>query len=497
MKRGHVLPGNFHRSALGSLVLLSVVASCGVVAALGPPATDPLVGLWLGTIGSERDKIEVGLEFRPAPEGTVELFLTQPVSNYFGVKAGVVKRDGEKILLDELALSLRLNDGMLEGTFPGPTSPALFRRAESLPEPTPIPDVPSGPPPTWQTRLNGQIFASPVIFDGKVYLGTTGGVFNALDAKEGKILWSFTAGRPIFGSARVTADAVYFTCDNGYLFRLRRDDGKEAWRYDLGDERVSRVIGHPEVFDWDWHGPTPEIADGVIYVGAGDGGFHAVDAATGARRWRYTATAKVRGGAAVSGGRVVFGSADHFVYALDRATGKELWKHDTGAGIEDRPLVAGSKVFVGNRGGGLYALDLATGERLWKLYFWGSWVESTPALADGILYVGSSDLRRVSAIQPETGKVLWRTDVYGWTFGTPLLAGDRIFVGAAGGEPYFIRHVASYSMLDRTTGKLLRRYPLPEIPGAHQWGIAGSPALAGDLVIVSTIQGGVMGFPVR
>lgn len=41
----------------------------------------------------------------------------------------------------------------------------------------------------------------------------------------------------------------------------------------------------------------------------------------------------------------------------------------------------------------------------------------------------------MSAIQPETGKVLWRTDVYGWTFGTPLLVGDRIFVGAAGGEP--------------------------------------------------------------
>ena len=50
-------------------------------------------------------------------------------------------------------------------------------------------------------------------------------------------------------------------------------------------------------------------------------------------------------------------------------------------------------------------------------------------------------------------------------------------------------------MLDRETGKLLRRYPLSEVPGAHQWGIAGSPAVAGDLVIVSTIQGGVMSFP--
>jgi outer membrane protein assembly factor BamB len=482
-------------------LLLSFLAAGNAVAAVEPaagnPVVDPIEGRWLGLIGTEKERIEVGLDFRRNAEGAIELYLTQPISNYFDVKAGVVKREGEQIVLDELALRIRLQDDRLEGTYPGPNSPAIFRRTDSWPEGIPIPDVPAGPAPAWQTRLNGQIFASPAVFEGKVYLGTTGGVFNALDARDGKILWSFAAGRPIFGTALVTAEAVYFTCDNGYLFRLRREDGKEVWRYDLGDERVSRVLGHPQVFDWDWHGPKPVLADGVIYVGAGNGGFHAVDGATGARRWRFATGGKIRGGAAVSGDRVIFGSADHFVYALATATGKEIWKHDTGAEIEDQPLVTGTKVFLGNRGGGLYALDLSTGEQLWKLYFWGSWLESTPVLADGILYVGSSDLRRVSAINPENGHVIWRTDVYGWTFGTPLLVGDRIFAGAAGGDPYFIHHVASFSMLDRATGKLLRRYPLPEVPGAHQWGIAGSPALAGDLVVVSTIQGGLMAFPVR
>lgn len=109
----------------------------------------------------------------------------------------------------------------------------------------------------------------------------------------------------------------------------------------------------------------------------------------------------------------------------------------------------------------------------------------------------SWDLRRVSAITPEDGRVLWRTDVYGWTFGTPLLVGDRIFASAAGGEPYFLPHAASFSVLDRASGKLVSRFPLPEVPGAHQWGIAGSPALAGDLIVVSTIQGGLMAFPVK
>lgn len=459
---------------------------------------DPVEGLWLGLAGSEREKVEVGLDFRRDGEGKLRLFLTQPVSNYFAAPlGGEVKREGNEVRLDEMALSLRLEGGRLTGTYPGPNSPAHFERAESLPRAAPIPDVPAGPEPLWQTRLNGQIFASPAVYDGKVYLGTTGGVFNALDAKDGRILWSFEAGRPVFGAALVTADSVYFACDNGYLFRLARADGKEVWRYDLGDSRTSRLLAHPEVFAWDWHGPTPVLAGGLVFAGSGDGSIHAVEAAEGKRRWRFETGDRVRGGVAVAGDRLVAGSADHHLYALDRASGKLLWKKDTGAAIEDAPLVAGDRVFAGNRGGGLYAYALATGEPLWKTFFWGSWVESTPVLADGLLYVGSSDLRRVSAIRPEDGRVLWRTDVYGWTFGTPLVAGDRIYAASAGGAPYFIPHVAAFSVLDRATGKTLRRYALPEVPGAHQWGSAGSPALAGDRVVISTIQGGVMAFPLR
>ena len=68
-----------------------------------------------------------------------------------------------------------------------------------------------------------------------------------------------------------------------------------------------------------------------------------------------------------------------------------------------------------------------------------------------MLYIGASDLRRVSAIDIRDGNVLWRTDVFGWTWGTPLVTADRIYVGAAGGKPYFIDHVASFTVLDRKT----------------------------------------------
>lgn len=465
--------------------------------ALAQSARDPLEGKWLGTAGSEREKIVVGLEFQRDPQGKLVLRLTQPVSNYFGVDpGGEFQRKGDEVTHEGMALSLRLRGDELVGTYPGPNSPATLKRVDTLPSEQDPPAVPKGPEPRWQARLGGQVFAAPTVMDKVAFVGTTGGVFNAVKTDSGEFAWTYSTGAAIHGAATAVGDAVYFASDDGFLYKLARADGKLRWRYGLGDADVGRVLGHPHVYDWDWQGAQPLVADGVVYIGAGDGGFHAVDAETGARKWRFYSGGKIRNGAALDGDRIVFGSHDHHVYALERASGKEVWRHDTKAAIDSTPVVHAGRVLVGNRGGGLYSLAAQTGELQWRQFFWGSWVESTPVIVDGTLYMGSSDLRRVSAINPDNGHVLWRSDVYGWSFGTPLVLGNRLYVGAAGGTPYFVRHLASFNTLDRKTGRILTRWPMADT-GAHQWGIAGSPALAGDTVVVASMSGSLYGFPVQ
>jgi len=103
----------------------------------------------------------------------------------------------------------------------------------------------------------------------------------------------------------------------------------------------------------------------------------------------------------------------------------------------------------------------------------------------------------VSAIDARDGNVLWRTDVFGWSWGTPLVTADRIYVGAAGGKPYMIDHAASFTVLDRRTGRIVERWPLAEVPGAFQWGIGGSLAQDGDTIVATTLEGAVYGFPSR
>lgn len=466
----------------------------------GAAAADSLEGKWLGTIGTPKERVTAGLEFQRQPDGSLKLLLTQPVSNYFGADAGgVLERTGDTIRYPALALELTLEGDSLTGHYPGPNSPASFRRVRRLPqEQAPPARLPAGPEARWQTRIGGQVYADPVLSaDGQlVYVGTTGGVFNALAVSDGQLRWTAAIGRPLHGAAAATADAVLFVADDGLLHKRRADDGKPVWTYRVDDGLVSRVLPHPTVFDWDWQGARPLVADGVVYVGGADGSFHAVDLASGQRKWRFQTQGKVRNGAVIAGTRVVFGSADHHVYALETADGREVWRFDTGAALSATPVLHRDRILIGGRSAALFSLKADSGALDWRVYFWGSWVEST-VLPDGdLLYVGSSDLRRVSAIDAATGTVRWRTDVYGWTWGTPLLVDDKLYVGAAGGSPYFVRHVASFSTLDRATGKLKTRRPLPD-SGGHQWGIAGSPLRAGDLVVVAQIEGFVSAYPLH
>lgn len=459
-------------------------------------ARDPIEGYWYGTTGNAKERIEVGFEFRRDASGKLVMRHTQPNMGYYGMEVGEAKRDGKHVTNEQLALALDLDGDTLAGTFPGPRSQASLHRVKKLPQPTPIPAVPTGPAPLWQTRLGGQAYAAPIVVDGVAYIGTTAGMFDAVKLDKGEIAWTFAAGAPIFGAAAVTADSVYFVCDNGFLYKLARADGKERWHYDLGDRGVARLMPHPTAGEWDWQSPRPVVADGVVYVGSGSGDLHAVDDANGQRKWRFATGAKIRTGAALDGERIVVGSTDHYVYSLERASGREVWRFDSKAEIDGDPLVHDGHVYIGNRGAGLYSLAADSGKEEWRLFFWGSWVESTPVIDDGVLYIGSSDLGHVSAINPADGHVLWRGNVYGWTFGTPIVGKDRIYAGAAGGTPYFIRHDAGFVTLDRKTGKMLTRWPFAD-SGGHQWGIAGSPARNGDSVIVATIAGSLYAFPMR
>ncbi|HEY7033376.1 MAG TPA: PQQ-binding-like beta-propeller repeat protein [Thermomicrobiales bacterium] len=107
-------------------------------------------------------------------------------------------------------------------------------------------------------------------------------------------------------------------------------------------------------------GSQPAVVDGVVYAGAGapnkPGGVVALDAATGAERWRYHFPAENQSSPALVDGVVYVGGGvgDHHLYALDASTGEQRWALELDDDVNSPPAVVGGTIYVGagqNSGG--------------------------------------------------------------------------------------------------------------------------------------------------
>ena len=82
-----------------------------------------------------------------------------------------------------------------------------------------------------------------------------------------------------------------------------------------------------------------------------------------------------------------------------------LWKHSTRDVVDSSPAVANGVVYVGSFDRNIYALKASTGALLWK-YTTGNEVNCAPAVANGVVYVVSGD-DNVYALNAATGALLW------------------------------------------------------------------------------------------
>jgi outer membrane protein assembly factor BamB len=74
-------------------------------------------------------------------------------------------------------------------------------------------------------------------------------------------------------------------------------------------------------------------------------------------------------------------------YALNANTGSKLWSYATRNRVYSAPAVANGVVYVGSNDKNLYALNAKTGAKLWT-YKTGSAVDSSPVIANGVIYFG-------------------------------------------------------------------------------------------------------------
>lgn len=230
-------------------------------------------------------------------------------------------------------------------------------------------------------------------------------------------------------------------------------------------------------------------------------------------------------GLAVSDGKVLFGTKDNNMVALDQKTGRSVWQvslddaRQCGCNITAAPLVVKDKVIVGGTGGDgahrgyITALNTKNGRLAWRWYvipapgekgnetwkgdswrFGGGapWLTGSYDPALNLLYWGTGnaaadfyDAERVAAgadknkdlnlytasvvaLDADTGKLRWHhqevhDDLWDFDSAYEVLLLDREFRGRMRQTLVHMNKSGMTSVLDRTTGELLKVFTVPEL----------------------------------
>lgn len=113
------------------------------------------------------------------------------------------------------------------------------------------------------------------------------------------------------------------------------------------------------------YSPAVAVAGGQFVVAGGDGTVVALDAATGAERWRGQAGAALSAGVGSDGQRAAVVTRGNELVVLDQ--GRPLWKVQLRSRTTTAPLVAGERVFVMGVDRAVHAYDALDGRWLWAL----------------------------------------------------------------------------------------------------------------------------------
>ncbi|MFC3060451.1 outer membrane protein assembly factor BamB family protein [Paenirhodobacter populi] len=337
-----------------------------------------------------------------------------------------------------------------------------------------------------------RLVAEPVVAGGRVFTIDSHGLVTATSTSGGR-LWQADATPP--GDRGTDASGAGLAYDGGTLFvtsgfsqlvALDAATGAVRWRQNF-DAGI---------------GGAPTVSDGIVYVSVRDGSAWAVRASDGKVLWLINAAparAGMGGSAApaVTSRYVIFPFASGEMIATMKRQGMTMWESRVAGGrvgrgytvindLTGEPVVAGNTLYAGSSAGRLSAFDLDTGERKWTAE---DGAGSPVQVAGGSVFL-ISDRGQIVRLDAATGAVIWSHDLpyyvrerlkkqsQIYVHYGPVLAGGKLFVASSDG---LLR------VFDPVSGNLIGQ---TEIPG----GAATDPVVAGGTLYVLSRDGNLLAF---
>ena len=266
---------------------------------------------------------------------------------------------------------------------------AAFRPAEKALEPL------------WQTRIDGEIRARPVVNGEQIFLRSVDGKIRSLARADGSQQWVVSRRVPslsLTGTSEplVEGQAVYVGFDDGKLLALDRADGQVLWETTIGlptgRTEVERLVDIDGSF---------VMRDGILFVSSFQGRLAAVQAVSGDVLWsRQFSSFQPLG----IDDKAIYLSADNsHIWAIDLRTGTAFWKQDVlhARRITAPVLVADARLVVADLDGYLHWFDRADGRLIGRIRVSDSRIHVPPLVwKDSVLTLDSfGQMASVSPLQ--------------------------------------------------------------------------------------------------
>lgn len=295
----------------------------------------------------------------------------------------------------------------------------------------------------WKTPLRGRGHSSPTVVGDRIYLTTATAEEQAvlcLDRSSGRLLWDTVVhrGQVDQGKHRLSSPAAGSVAWDGERLFVNFPNAKGVSTSALSVE--GRILWQTRVTDFVMHqgfGSSPVVHGNLVLVSAdnrGGGKVAGLDRATGKVVWsqdrpktpNYTTPAVIT----AAGRTQVVLAGCNLVSSFDPLTGKKLWEAE-GAATEECVTTAvtdGQRVFVsgGYPRSNTTAVEADGSGRI-------AWQNATRVYVPSMLVreghvYAILDAGQAVCWRADSGVEVWREKVDKDFYGSPVMAGDRIYV---------------------------------------------------------------------
>jgi outer membrane protein assembly factor BamB len=251
--------------------------------------------------------------------------------------------------------------------------------------------------------------------------------------EDGNEAWRAFVDADVPGGLVVADGLVYAATTAGEVVALEADTGEERWR--------SEVEGRLEA--------TPAVVEDLVLVAGEDRQtgvvtVFALDAATGGRpRWRFsTPGPALPASAPASDGELAFvATSEGVLRALDLDGGGQVWTAEMRAAVSSRQVPAAASPLVVADRLHLYGLGPGDGEERWTFLLAdlralpggrrNTLSPSSPAVLGEAAVIGDAS-GVLSAIDLDTGRLVWRSDLSTGPLGAVAVGDDLVFATTLG-----------------------------------------------------------------